>query len=216
MKNGSSRGPANTCMPVGAPSTVLRAPVTAGVTSATSFSIAPWTGGASGPRTSTFWFAPSPVKRHLDDLVLLRVAVGVDLELVEQVGVERRLGRIGGLRRGEECAGVHRQHGAPAGAREGVDVGQVGLGVELDKRGVLVVGARSRTSPRRRRRRVRRVRRRARDGARSVSLAWACFSLGPLEVTRGTEAPVLVTSIRAPHPIGCIRVGMHPGPPRRA
>ena len=62
MKNGSSRGPAKTWMPLAEPSAVPSAPVTAGVTSATSFIIAPSTGGATGPRSSTCWSAPSPVK----------------------------------------------------------------------------------------------------------------------------------------------------------
>ena len=53
MKNGSSRGPANACMPDALPSGVLIAPLTAGETSATSFIIGPRTGGATGPRTST-------------------------------------------------------------------------------------------------------------------------------------------------------------------
>ena len=62
MKNGSSRGPANTCMPRRVPSTVLIGPVTAGVDVGDRVFIAPATGGATGPRTSTCWLAPVPLK----------------------------------------------------------------------------------------------------------------------------------------------------------
>src|SRR2546427_611982 len=61
MKNGSSRQPANTCTPSEVPSTVLILPVTVDATSATWLPIAPGTGGATGPRTSTVWSAPDPL-----------------------------------------------------------------------------------------------------------------------------------------------------------
>ena len=41
---------------------MLIAPVTAGETSAISLSVAPDTGGSTGPRTSTCWSAPVPLK----------------------------------------------------------------------------------------------------------------------------------------------------------
>ena len=53
MKNESSRGPAKACVPVAVPSGVLMVPLTAGDAEASSFIIAPTTGGSTGPRTST-------------------------------------------------------------------------------------------------------------------------------------------------------------------
>ena len=95
MKNGSSRGPANTCMPLREPSTVLSAPVTAGVDVGDLVLHRARDRRRDRPAHLTCWLAPSPVKVTWMTLSSMRVAVGVDLELVEQVGVERRLGRIG-------------------------------------------------------------------------------------------------------------------------
>ena len=77
-------------------------------------------------------------ERHLDDAVLLRVAGVVDLELVEDVRVERGARRLG---RREERAAVRGRGrcGPAAAARERVDVAHVHRRVELDERIVLVV-----------------------------------------------------------------------------
>ena len=104
MKNGSSRGPAKTCMPL---ERAERGVERAGdgrrhVGDLVLHRAA--TGGATGPRTSTCWSAPSPVKVTWMTLSSMAVAVVVDLELVEQVVVERRLRRVGGLRRREKGA----------------------------------------------------------------------------------------------------------------
>ena len=83
---------------------------------------------------------PFAAERDLDDLVLEGVAIGVDLELVEEVGVERRLLGIGRPRRREKGAGIHGEDDAARAARKRVDVGQVGLRIQLDEGRVLVVG----------------------------------------------------------------------------
>ena len=79
---------------------------------------------------------------HLDDPVFLGVAIVVDLELVEQVVVERALGRVLGLGRGEKSPGIHDQRDpARAGSGEGIHIGHVGLRVQLYERRVLVIGS---------------------------------------------------------------------------
>ena len=58
------------------------------------FIIPPTTGGAIGPRTSTVCVGAGALERHLNDAVFLGVAGVIDLELIEDVRIERRTRRL--------------------------------------------------------------------------------------------------------------------------
>jgi hypothetical protein len=112
-------------------------PLTDGDAVASSFIIAPTTGGSTGPRTSTRWLVPVPANDTCTTLVLDSVAVVVDLELVQEVGSKLAPGVSPGVRKARVF--ITRTI-APVRSREDVDVGEVLLRVELDFRSVLVIG----------------------------------------------------------------------------